>query len=173
MLPYYQIPKAPETFTAASVMARAVDGLGYRYYWATEKLTEENLKYKPSEEGRSIGETLDHIYSLVYSVVNTITAASADIPLYEDGLSFEDKRKRSLLALKVSSDFLRANPDIDFENRKVIFRSLDRQTDFPFWNIINGPIEDALWHTGQVVMMRRSAGNPLPAGVNVFLGKTN
>jgi len=153
-------------------MARAVDGLGYRYYWATEGLTEENLKYKPSEEGRSIGETLDHIHGLAYSVLNTTTTASSEIAPYEDGLSFEDKRRRTLMALKSASDYLRANPDLDFENRKVVFRSVEMKTDVPFWNIINGPLEDAVWHTGQVVLMRRSAGNPLPAGVNVFVGKT-
>jgi hypothetical protein len=43
---------------------------------------------------------------------------------------------------------------------------------FPFWNQINGPISDALWHCGQVVMNRRASGNPLQKGVNVFIGKT-
>jgi hypothetical protein len=45
--------------------------------------------------------------------------------------------------------------------------------EFPFWNQINGPISDALWHCGQVVMNRRASGNPLQLGVNVFVGKTS
>lgn len=42
---------------------------------------------------------------------------------------------------------------------------------FPFWNVVNGPISDALYHTRQIVSFRRSAGNPMQAGVNPFLGK--
>jgi|GEM_PF-5684614 len=46
-LPYYQIPDAPSTYTAATVSARMIDGLGYRYYWATESLRPEDLAYEP------------------------------------------------------------------------------------------------------------------------------
>ena len=42
---------------------------------------------------------------------------------------------------------------------------------YPFWNAINGPIADALWHCGQIVSFRRSSGNPFPKGVSVFTGK--
>lgn len=41
----------------------------------------------------------------------------------------------------------------------------------PLWILINGPLADALWHSGQVATLRRAAGNPMPKGVNVFLGK--
>ena len=47
-----------------------------------------------------------------------------------------------------------------------------RDNTFAFWNQLNGPISDAIWHSGQVVMNRRASGNPLRKGVNVFLGKT-
>ena len=32
-------------------MARMTQGLGYRYYWATKDLREEDLNYRPSAEG--------------------------------------------------------------------------------------------------------------------------
>ncbi|RMG65160.1 MAG: hypothetical protein D6722_16205, partial [Bacteroidetes bacterium] len=35
-LPYRAIPDYPETFTPGTTVARFLDGLGYRYYWATE-----------------------------------------------------------------------------------------------------------------------------------------
>ncbi|MHC4608217.1 MAG: hypothetical protein ACYTAF_15010 [Planctomycetota bacterium] len=41
--------------------------------------------------------------------------------------------------------------------------------DLPFWNLINGPISDALTHVGQINALRRQAGKPA-AGANVFLG---
>jgi hypothetical protein len=76
-------------------------------------------------------------------------------------LSFDEKRKHTLLNIKKASDILRKTNDVSqFDN--------DR---FPFWNIINGPISDALWHCGQVVMLRRASGNPFNSKVSVFRGK--
>ncbi len=70
-LPYYEIPEYPETYTAGTVAARMVDGLGFRYYWATEGLRDEDLAYKPSEEARTTAETIDHIYGLSKVIVNS------------------------------------------------------------------------------------------------------
>ncbi|MFT5959604.1 MAG: hypothetical protein ACI8VJ_001363, partial [Polaribacter sp.] len=47
ILPYYQIPKMEESYTAQNTVARMVDGLGFRYYWATEGLRAEDLAYQP------------------------------------------------------------------------------------------------------------------------------
>lgn len=46
-----------------------------------------------------------------------------------------------------------------------------KRSEFPFWNMLNGPIADALWHVGQVVSFRRSSGNPFNSKVSVFSGK--
>jgi len=45
-----------------------------------------------------------------------------------------------------------------------------RIRDKPFWNLINGPLSDALTHTGRINSFRRLAGNPV-AGANVFTGE--
>ena len=58
-LPYYQIPDYPESYTAGTVAARMVDGLGFRYYWATEGLNEEDLAFKPNDEARASSETIE------------------------------------------------------------------------------------------------------------------
>ncbi len=70
-LPYYQIPDYPDSYTAGTVVARMIDGLGFRYYWATEGLRTEDLAYKPSESNRTIDETLDHLYNLSRVVYNS------------------------------------------------------------------------------------------------------
>ena len=59
-----EIPEAPEAYSAATVAARMVEGLGFRFYWATEGLRPEDLAYKPSEEARTTEETINHIYGL-------------------------------------------------------------------------------------------------------------
>lgn len=63
-LPYYEIPESPKEYTAGSVVSRMVDGLGFRYYWATEGLTEKDLTFKPNSVGRNAQETISHIYDL-------------------------------------------------------------------------------------------------------------
>jgi uncharacterized damage-inducible protein DinB len=170
-LPYHQIPEAPEKYTAETVAARMIDGLGYRYYWATEGLRAEDLAFKPSEKGRTVSETLDHILGLTYVVTN----ATSNTPNIRGGekevLSFEEKRKRTLENIKKASDNLRNAEDGAMENMKLIFQRGETTSEYPFWNNLNGPIADALWHTGQIVTHRRSSGNPLNPKVSVFRGK--
>ena len=69
-LPYYSIPDAPDSYDAHNVAARMVDGLGYRYFWATEGLREEDLSYRPSETSRTTMETIEHIYGLSKTIIN-------------------------------------------------------------------------------------------------------
>lgn len=171
-LPYHSIPDYPEDFSTGNVIARMIDGLGYRYYWATEGLIEKDLKYKPSPEGRDTEHTLEHIYGLSETIVNAAKNKPNIRPVDYEELSFEDFRKGTLKNLKKASDVLRGKSDEEVANLKVIFKRGEKQSEFPFWHMLNGPIADALWHTGQVVSYRRSAGNPINSKVNVFMGHT-
>lgn len=159
--PYYQIPDYPESYTSGTVTARMIDGLGFRYYWATEGLRLEDLAYKASESGRTSAEVINHLYRLSKFIRNNVLANNKDIN--KDKLSFKDKRKLTLTNFKLVSDALR-NIEKPF--------NLD-ETEVPFWNLINGPIADALWHCGQVVMLRRASGNPFNSKVGLLKGKLN
>jgi hypothetical protein len=53
---------------------------------------------------------------------------------------------------------------------RLIFKRDSNTQEFPFWNQINGPIADCLWHVGQVVSFRRASGNPFTDKANVFTG---
>lgn len=166
-LPYYEIPSAPEAYTPSSVAARMIDGLGFRYYWVTEGLRPEDLVYKPSEDARTSEETIDHIYGLSKMIVNTIKGLPT-IRVEEEEISFEEKRKQTLEMLAEAAMILRENPDLN--ELKIVFEGTSRSSSFPFWNLINGPIADAIWHCGQVVSFRRSSGNPFNSNVSVFSG---
>lgn len=169
-LPYYQIPDYPEKYTAGAVAARMVDGLGFRYYWATEGLRAEDLAYVPSEGARSSFETLQHINGLCLIIKNaasrqpTTAGASAE-------LDFEALRKQTLTNIKVAADILRTASAEDLASFDMVFQNTNGTQEYPFWNALNGPIADALWHVGQVVTFRRSSGNPLPEGVGVLVGR--
>ncbi len=168
-LPYYEIPAYPDSYTAENVAARMIDGLGFRYYWATEGLRAEDLAFKPNEDARTTEETLDHILGLSTNVVNA-TLKKANVRGDAPRLSFEEKRRQTLENLKTASDLLKSGK-LKLEDCKVIFQNGDQITEFPFWNELNGPIADALWHVGQVVSFRRSSGNPFNSKASVFSGK--
>ena len=46
-LPFEDISKTPKDLTATNTLLRMVEGLAFRYRWATENLSEENIKFKP------------------------------------------------------------------------------------------------------------------------------
>lgn len=168
-LPYYEIPEAPEQFTPGTVAARMIDGLGFRYYWATEGLREEDLSYRPNEDARATQETIDHIFGLSEVIVNATLNKPNVSGTPKEELTFAEMRERTLYNFKTAADILRLSDDIStFE---TVFSSDRGENKFPFWNQINGPIADALWHCGQVVLLRRSSGNPFNPNVSVFSGK--
>ncbi|HMB64068.1 MAG TPA: hypothetical protein VKN36_13395 [Eudoraea sp.] len=168
-LPYHKIPEAPEHYNAGTVVSRLIDGLGFRYYWATEGLTEKDLAYKPSDTNRTIEETTDHLYNLSRVIYNSALKDINDGTVPRDTtLTFKEKREATLLQLKTASDIFRSVTDL--EEHKVVFKNKNGTVEYPFWNQINGPISDALWHCGQVVAMRRASGNPIDPEVSVFQG---
>lgn len=168
---YYQIPDYPETYTATSVTARTIDGLGFRYYWATEGLRQEDLDFKPSEEARTLNETLNHIYDLTLIVYNAISGITNENHQSAEKWSYMEKRNNTLVNIQRASETLKSRDDIDMNELNAIFKRGDKTTEYPFWNMLNGPIEDAVWHVGQVVTFRRSSGNPLNAKASMFNGK--
>lgn len=169
MLPYSEIPEYPDTYTAETVAARMIDGLGFRYYWATEGLTKNDLDFRPGKEARTTAETIDHIYNLCRVIANAVDRKPNEFTEAKT-MSFEAKRRQTLLFLKHASDKLRAAGAGTLKDSKIIFKQGEDSLEYPFWNLINGPVADALWHVGQVVSFRRSSGNPFNAKVDVFNG---
>jgi hypothetical protein len=167
---FYQIPAAPNSYSATSVAARLIDGLGFRYYWATEGLTDKDLQYSPSSGARTSLETIDHIYGLSVLIVNAVSKKPS---VFGDSapekLSFTQLREKTLGNLQTVSELLRKT-DAQLEDFDLIIQRGDKKQEYPFWNLINGPIADALWHVGQVVSFRRASGNPFPKGVSVLSG---
>ncbi len=167
-LPYYQIPDYPEEYNECTVVARMIDGLGFRYYWATEGLRDEDLSFKPSEKGRSTKETMSHIYGLATVILNS-AKKQPNVGNRPEDMTYEVMRKKTLETLKTAADIFRESKDLS--EFTMVFKRGDNETVFPFWNQINGPIADALWHVGQVVTHRRTSGNPFNSKVSVLSGK--
>jgi len=168
-LPYYEIPDYPAEYTPGAVAARMIDGLGFRYYWATEGLRPEDLAFKPGEESRTTAETVDHIYGLSKTIINT-ALKKPNIRVEEPEMTFEEKRRKTLENIKTAADIFR-NTTSDLSEFTIVFQNPNGSSEYPFWNHLNGPIADAIWHCGQVVSFRRSSGNPFNSKVSVLRGK--
>ena len=168
-LTFSDISEYPTEFSQANIVSRMIEGLGYRYYWASKSLSETDLEYKSSEDARSTLEIIKHIYSLTNMISSSFKNQQYEFS--DVNYSYKELREKTLLNLEYIHEQLKLNPD--FSKLKIRFERGGNIMEFPFWNQINGPISDALWHCGQVVMNRRASGNPLQSGVNVFIGKTS
>jgi hypothetical protein len=154
---YHRIPTYPDHVSATSVVTRLLDGLGFRFYWATEGLRVEDYAFRPAKDTKSIGELVIHIWSLV----NWVSSSALNSP-YEEPKDGPTAREGALRIIDKLSKTMLAMSDEDLGKLRI--------RDKPFWNIINGPFSDALTHTGQINSFRRLAGNPV-SGANVFLGE--
>lgn len=169
-LPFAEIGPYPENYSAQGVLHRLISGLGYRFYWASADLRPEDLNYRPSNDGRSTFEIIEHIYKLSSTIANTLESNSS--PSTRDvKMTYQELRKGTLYHLQSAVSAL--NEVTDFSELSVKIVRPSQTYEFPFWHLINGQISDALWHSGQVVMNRRASGNPIKPGVNVFLGQNN
>ncbi|MDB2457218.1 hypothetical protein N9W60_05045 [Flavobacteriaceae bacterium] len=171
-LPFESIPEASDSYDSGNIIVRMIEGLGYRYYWATKGLTTTDLDYKPSSSGSSTQETLQHIHGLVEVILNVSVNKVSFRPIENQPKGLIELRSETLNSLKQATlNFKNKTPE-QLSELNVIFERGGKQSHFPLWNLINGPLSDAIYHTGQVVSFRRSAGNPIQKGVNVFMGKT-
>ena len=171
--PFSSIPQAPKNFSASNSICRMIQGLGFRYHWATDGLRAEDLEYRPSDEAQSTLGTIQHIYSLSITILNAAKNKVSEGPRPIPPDRLDELRRATLDYLQESAElFLNFNEDELYE-LNIIFERGGKQSKFPIWNLINGPISDALYHTGQVVSFRRTSGNPISKGVNVFLGVKN
>jgi len=168
-LPFREIGEPGEEYTAATVLDRYIEGLGFRLHWATEGLGPEDYDFRPSEDSRSIRETLEHIYSLCIVIEKTFKGEANISPEVLPSHTDTELRMAVLESLYRSKELVARNPD--FKDYDLVFQSGEQEYRLPFWNIINGPLADAMYHTGQVIAFRRIAGNPVAKGVNVLTGK--
>ena len=169
-LPYKKIPSYPANYTQGTVISRMIDGLGYRYYWATENLRRSDFDFRPDTLARSIFETMEHIYGLSFMILNASkNQVNERRNLFQ--MTANELRSATLDNLKLASEEIVLVDSM--EELNILFQSSTGRKALPFWHVLNGPLADAIYHTGQMVSFRRTSGNPMNPKVNVFMGKTD
>ena len=151
----------PNTIEARTIMIRLIDGISFRFYQATDLLTESDYVFRPADDCMRLNELLFHIEKLCYWVDNSFrkTPISLDFSMKE----FPEMRLSILESLEQTKSKLNSISDSDLS--MITIRKL------PFWNMINGPLADILTHVGQINTYRRLNGNPIKSTLSPFTGK--
>ena len=165
MLPYETLPTTPEQLSEGTLIARLVDGIGFRYQLATNNFTQNEIDFCPISGSMNMLELLDHIYKLL---VWTGTALQVDLKKKDSVSSFEDYRSETLLICKQISDHVGSLSNEEISKVTIYLKRTD--THYPFWFLINGPFSDRLTHIGQINSWRRISGNPVER-ISFFTGK--
>ncbi len=173
-LPYTSLPSPPPTLDGPGVLARLVDGLGFRYRWATEGLGDGDLDFRPSSGAMTLGEVLAHMNLLLRwvegHVRGTLDGQPDDL---DDGFAVTSETWPEVRAdtlerlVHLRALFLESGAE---HLARVTITGTPSKGPQPFWSVINGPLADFLTHVGQVSSWRRINGNPAPR-VDVFRGR--
>lgn len=160
---YQTLPTPPATISEAKIIARLVDGIGFRYQIATDGLRPKEIEFCPIEGSMNMMELLTHIYGLI-----TWTSSAFKLPYTKKKLDdFSELRLETLEVCQLFSQFLQELSTEEVAQASVYLKRMDKS--FSFWYLINGPLADALTHIGQINTWRRISGNPV-AKISPFTG---
>ena len=71
----HEISGHPEVFSGTTVFARFIDGLAFRYHWATEGLRPEDYAFRPCADSMNLLELQKHMLHLVFMIKQTVLDA--------------------------------------------------------------------------------------------------
>lgn len=160
------IPHNPDSFTGASVMAKLVDTVSVRYQLAIQGLTQDDKDFRVTPESMSMLETQKHIFLLMRWIAKSVDAPIEKAARHKN---FDDFKEDILTTCAVLSRHLQGMDDAVLEKSTIYLKRAD--THYPIWNVIGGPLSDALHHIGQIVSWRRINGNPVPR-ISPFTGES-
>jgi len=112
-----------------------------------------------------VWELLAHIHKLLIVSEEFITGNELE---KVTPVSLDERRKKTLDAVVRIREALLELDDEYLENR--MYSPPWDEREFPIWNLINGPLSDALTHVGQIASWRRINDNPI-LGARVFHGE--
>jgi hypothetical protein len=111
---YHRIPIYPDHVSATSVLTRLLDGLGFRFYWATEGLRVEDYGFRPAKDTMSIGELVIHVWSLV----NWVSSSTFNRP-YEEPRDGPAAREGALGIIRNLRETMLAMSDEDLGKLRI------------------------------------------------------
>lgn len=127
------------------LLRHVVATVAYRGGIAVSGASENFAAFRVNEETRSPGEILAHIGDLLEGSLHLVRGEM--VYLASSPLPWEDEVGRFFTAARQLDSYLAS----------------DAPLACPVEKLIQGPVGDALTHVGQIVMLRRVAGQPIRA----------
>jgi hypothetical protein len=128
------------------VLRHMVATVAYRGDLAVTDAPENFAAFRPHETTRTPGEILAHIGDLIEGSLHLVQGEM--VYLTSDPLPWKEEVKRFFSAVKAFDSYLASEAPLAC----------------PVEKLVQGPVGDALTHVGQIVMLRRMAGNPIRSG---------
>lgn len=171
MTHFKELSSYPDSFSGSTVLLRILDGIGFRYYWGTEDLNEKDISYTPGNGGRTLLQTLDHLYNMLDFAGNILEDKVTEFPEKPTGLGLVELREKTLHRFSEIRDRISSLTDIEIESKSVKGIVKSDPFEVSLWHLVNGPLLDVMFHLGQITSFRRTTGNPIDPGVQPFFGK--
>ncbi|WP_321475446.1 hypothetical protein [uncultured Paludibaculum sp.] len=132
-----------------SLLRHTLATLAYRAGKATRDLPEELAEFRIDDRSRTPAEILAHMGDLL----DWAYAMASGVPSWHNSkpLAWPREMERFFAALKKFDDYLASGAPLHATEERLF----------------QGPVADALTHTGQIAMLRRLAGRPMK-GENYF-----
>lgn len=145
-LPYTTLPDPPARADAATVLARLVDAVGFRYRWVTEDLRDQDWRFRAHPDAMDLRALNVHLLHLLRRCAREFGVSVGD-----SGVPVTDRALRAAVLATA------------WATRERLMRRESATVIAERWALIHGPLADALTHIGQLAVWRRQAGNPMPA----------
>ncbi len=163
--PFENIQKFPDKMSAAGILVRTFDGMGFRYKWSLAELDNSYLEFRPVDGSRNLKELLEHMFAIIVWLYQTfIDNKFKEEPV--EGL--HELKNQTLQRIKEIRDKIETMDDAELDKLRI--HNPWTEEKIPIWLLLNGPIADIFTHIGQILSWRRIAGNPKP-DVDLFRGK--
>lgn len=164
-LPFHTLSPPPAAeITGVAVFARLVDGVGFRYHWATEGLRPEDLDFSPGAGCMPLRQMLQHVHRMAQWVERGLAGQPCPPASGPEDLGTLRHQTLDLLAA------IRAHA-LALGEKGLAQAAFPRGGEvYTVWNIVNGPLIDIVHHVGQIATYRRLLGNPVPKA-NQLLGQ--
>ena len=143
-LPYYELPKYSKEIGSEGIMARMIDELGVKYYWATEGITDNDL-YDEFDTPNTSKYLLENLYQLSELMLSYTLKKEVLLINNIESLPLEEIRSKTLFKIKYCSD--------------VVLNKTTPNEVLP-WDILNKPLADFLWYCDQLIANRSQSENP-------------
>jgi hypothetical protein len=111
---FHRIPPYPETVSGTTTLVRLLDGLGFRFRWSTEGLSDEDYGFRPAPDCISIEELVSHVWGFVNWV-----CLSAGLDVFERGDDTTITRGHSLEMIHALREALGSMSDEDLRGLTI------------------------------------------------------